>query len=568
MTPFDTDRARVDAIALHAGGGWLGLPLNTFRDLRGRIVLLHFWSGSSVDSARVAEELRSVERHFFDVLTVIGIHTPWFARERHPQTVRDAAARLRLEHPVLDDHDLVNRDAYAIRTTSTVVLIDHRGRVVGLAEGVGHVPELTAAIERLAEEADREGALIREPQPAHGLADTDMSPLGGDGELAFPAGVAADVDDAGAGRIAIADTGHDRVLLCDHAGQLTGVLEGLYRPQAVRFDGPDGLLVCETGRDTVWRMDLVSGDRRRITDRVRAPCDAVRWHGRIIVAGAAHHVLVAVDSDGGTELLAGDGTEGLRDGPAPTGAALAQPSALAVTAAGELAFLDAQSCALRVLDRPGGSVRTLVGTGMDGGGDTDGDRATARMQYPLGLAARGDDLLIADTYNGRVRRWRDGQLHTVPITGLAEPAAVAVLSSGMLLVADRSRHAVGIIEPDTAHVVTWDIGRQGPRTPVELVATTAILPAHSGLEVEMDLDLDGDELDRTGGPPVRARVTAAAEWLLGEDREWVSDDLPIRMTVPLRSGAGRLVVELRVACCGAGVGRERRAARAIDVVLT
>lgn len=570
MTPFDTERSRSDALPLHAGGGWLGVPLNTFRDLRGRFVLLHFWSASSVGSMRVAEELRGLERRFAEVLTVIGIHAPKFARERRPQAVRDAVARLRLRHPVLDDHELVNWDAYAIDRVSTLVLLDHHGRVVGDAEGSGHMDELAAAIERLVEEAEREGALDRDPRATQGLVDDDldMSPLAGDGELTFPAGVAADIDADGVRRIAIADTGRDRVLLCRPDGQLTGVLEGFYRPQGLRFDGPDALLVCETFADRVWRVDLLSGVRRLVTDRVVSPSDVVRWHGRLVVAGAAHHVLIAVDDEGVSELLAGDGTEGLRDGIAATGTTLAQPTALAVTSDGELAFLDARSSSLRVLDRPGGTVRTLVGIDLDGWGAEDGDRATASLQFPLGLAAAGDELLIADTYNGRLRVWREGRLRTVPLATFVEPTAVAALSGGFALVADRARHCVAILQVRDARVVTWDVGRPGPQTPMQLLAQTAILRAGSELEVEIDLDLDGDELDPAGGPPVHVRVTAAAEWMLGEEREWSYDELPVQVSVPLRRGAGRIIVELRVACRHGVLTRERRTARAIDVVLT
>lgn len=570
MTPFDTERPRVEALPLHAGGGWLGVPLSTFRDLRGRVVLLHFWSASSVGSARAVEELRGLERRFADVLTVIGVHSPRFAHERRPQVVRDAVARLRLQHPVLDDYELVNWDAYAIDSVPTVVLLDHQGRVVGDAEGCGHAGELADAIERLVGEAEQEGALEREPLAATGLLDEDldMSPLAGDGELTFPAGVAADVHADGVRRIAIADTGRDRVLLCRPDGQLTEVLDGYYRPQGLRFDGPDALLVCEPCADRVWRVDLASGDRRLVTDRVLSPADVVRWHGRLVVAGAAQHVLIAVDEDGATELLAGDGSEGLRDGAAPTGTSLAQPSALAVTSDGELAFLDAQSSSLRVLDRPGGTVRTLVGIDPERGGERDGDRAAAGLQHPLGLAAVGDELLIADTYNGRLRVWRDGLLTTVPLATFVEPVALAALPGGFVLVADRARHCVAALHVGEARVVTWDVGRPGPQSPAPLLAPTAILSIGSELEVELDLDLDGDELDPTGGPPVHVRVTAAAEWILGEEREWWYDDLPVQVSVPLRRGAGRIIVELRVACRHGGLTRERRTARAVDVVLT
>ncbi len=65
-------------------------------------------------------------------------------------------------------------------------------------------------------------------------------------------GAAAD----GTPLLAIADTGHDRVLVTTLDGVVLHELGGLYQPQGVRFDGPHALLVCETLRDRVWWIGL------------------------------------------------------------------------------------------------------------------------------------------------------------------------------------------------------------------------------------------------------------------------------------------------------------------------
>lgn len=561
---------RVAAPPLQTGGGWLGIPLNLARDLRGRIVLLWFFSGSSADSMLMAEELRSVQRQFAEVLTVVGIHVPCYPHERRPRATQDAVARLRLAHPVLDDHELVNWDAFAVRTTPTMLLLDPRGRIAGEAEGCGHGAELSRAIQALIEEDAADQLLDRDAKAAQDLIDRDLdvSPLAGDGELAYPSGVAAHVERGEARLLAVADTGHDRVVLCSPDGQVLRVLDGFYQPHGLAFERPETLLVCDTARHCVWRVDILSARRTLVTDRVVAPTDVVLWRDMIVVAGAAENTLVGIDGAGTAMLLAGSGRAGRDDGAALTTATLAQPRALAVTSAGELAFLDARSCTLRVLDRPGGWVRTLVGNGPEGSGHQDGDPTVARMQYPLGLAAMDDALFVADAFNGRLRAWRGDELSTVALATFAEPAALAALGDGRLLVADRSRHCVAIVDPAAARVESWDVGRVGADTPPHHAVPTVILNAGDALELQTDLDLGGDVLDHAGEAPIRIRVVAAAEWLLGEQREWTTSELPVQISIPLRHGSGRVVVEIQSACRDGDIVRERRTARPFDVVVT
>ena len=58
-----------------------------------------------------------------------------------------------------------------------------------------------------------------------------------------------------------------------------------------------------------------------------------------------------------------------------------------------------------------GRVETLVGTGLFAWGSEDGDRATARLQHPLGVAAlAGGSIAVADTFNSLLRIWESGAL--------------------------------------------------------------------------------------------------------------------------------------------------------------
>ena len=340
------ERVRVRAPELDGEGGWIGVDELSLAQLRGKVVLLDFWTLACVNCQRVVEELRGLERRFADVLVTIGVHSPKFPHEHDHGAVRAAVARHRIEHPVLDDPAMATWDAYAIRAWPTLVLIDVDGRVALTVSGEGKAVQLAAAIEELVAEADAAGTLRRGPLELD-AADAAQ----GTGELAFPGKVAIEDGATRAPRVAIADSGHDRVLICSLNGEVEIELDGLYQPQGVRFDGVGdtaALLVCETGADRVWRIPLDGrGKRELLTDQLRSPWDVIVWHGHTVIAEAGRHRLWAVDRAGELQILAGTGAEALVDGPGLE-AVLAQPSGMTLTADGDLAFLDAEASALRV----------------------------------------------------------------------------------------------------------------------------------------------------------------------------------------------------------------------------
>jgi thiol-disulfide isomerase/thioredoxin len=549
------DGARVRAPELVGAGGWVNADPLALADLRGKLVLLDFWTTGCVNCLHVAEELRALERRYADVLVVVGVHSPKFPHERGHDAVRAAVARHRIEHPVLDDPGLVTWDHYGVRAWPTLVLVDATGRVALTIAGEGHGAQLADAIDALTAEAEAAG------------------------ELAFPGKVACD---AGGQRLVVADTGHDRVLVTTLDGEVLHELGGFYQPQGVRFDGPDAVLVCETAADRVWRVALGrgvgdDGVRTLLTDRLKSPWDVVRWRGHVVIAEAGRHRLWAIDRDGEAQVIAGTGGENLVDGPA-LASLLAQPSGLAVTIDDELAFVDPEASALRVLDRPGGRVRTLVGRGLFVSGADDGDTERATLQHATGVAAAPDGaLIVADTYNGLVRVWRGEHLWTLPVEGFDEPAGIDVLPDGQFVVADTGNHRIVRVDPlgDPPRAEAVDVGGAGSGDVVgpaawvsSAVARTVIAEVSGTLDVELDLPLDGDALDGAGGAPVRVTATASAEGLLAGETSWALDALPARVAVALGTGSGRITVELRVATCDGDLCRLRRTQRAYDVILT
>jgi thiol-disulfide isomerase/thioredoxin len=559
---------RVRAPELDGEGGWIGVDDLTLAQLRGRIVLLHFWTLGCVNCQRVIEELRGLERRFADALVVVGVHSPKFPYEHQHAAVRAAVARHRVEHPVLDDRAMTTWGAYAVRGWPTLALIDAEGRVALTVSGEGHAVALAGAAEELIAEAERAGTLRR------GALELDGEPQG-TGELAFPGKISIEDGATTAPRLAIADTGHDRVLICTLGGEVLHELHGLYQPQGVRFDSVGdtaSLLVCETGADRVWRIPLDGRPRELITDRLRSPWDVLRWHGHIVIAEAGRHRLWAVDRAGELQVLAGTSAESLVDGPGLE-AVLAQPSGLAATSDGDLAFVDAETSALRVQRADGFAVETLAGAGLLAWGAEDGDGDRARLQHPLGLAlGRGGALYIADTFNNRLRVWRGAHLWTVPVEGLSEPGGLAVLPDGRILVADTGNHRIVLVDPVRARARTLNVGRPGSSdAPEDLpasVADTIVQAAGSSVTIDLDLDAGDDALDSGAGPPVRIRAVASDPALLREPTTWTSSTLPAEVSLALGHGSGRVTVELLVATCGPDACRLRRTQQAYDVLLS
>jgi thiol-disulfide isomerase/thioredoxin len=427
--------ARVRAPELR-GRGWTGTDRSlSLRSLRGRVVLLDFWTAGCVHCVHALADLRRLEDRFGDDLVVLGVHSPKFDAEAAPGAVAAAAARLGVTHPVLDDADRETWEQYAVRVWPTLVVVDPEGYVVHTATGEGHADALAEVVAATLERAAQRGTLVRGRLPYR----TGTAPA------SAPGGLAALPDGS--------------VLACDPAAGVVRHLEpdlaavrrvhaGLTAPRGVAVAG-DRLLVADAGAHRVLVLPLPggpsqvlagSGTRRRPGDPVEgpaqevplsAPWDVAVVDGAVVVATAGSHQLWRV-AEGRAQVLAGTGAEQLRDGPAER-AYLAQPSALA-PGADRLWFVDAESSALRWYRD--GRVGTAVGTGLLASGDVDGPAAEALLQHPEGVAVLPDGAVaVADTYNGAVRCYDPvADVVTTLVRGLDRPTGLAV-RDGVLLAA-------------------------------------------------------------------------------------------------------------------------------------
>jgi len=457
----------VPAPELIGHGGWIGTPGPlSLASLRGKVVLLHFWSLSCAGCEQVLDDLRRLADRHAGEIAVVSVHSPKFPHTGRHDTLVRAVDRLRIDHPVLDDPELVTWQQYGVRGWPTVVIVDPRGHVVGALPGSGTADALERVVRDVLTE--HRGALRPGPPPGRAGA-APAGPTGRTDRLSHPDKVATDRR----GRIVVADTGNDRVLVASLTGadtaRVTHVVTGLDRPHGVRLYGTD-LVVCDTGNGRLLRLDLARrpgpddpavrhGAVARLLARpgeavatgLAAPWDVVADRDRsFVVAEAAGHRLWRASLDGTSPaVVAGTGFQGLVDGRAGE-AELAQPSGLARVPGG-VAFVDAESSALRLLaDR--GRVGTVVGVGLFDWGRRDGRAGTARLQHPEGLAVAPDGrtLFVADTFNNRLCAWTGSRLVTIPVAGLDEPSGLDVLPDGRLVVADRGNHRLVVVDPVAA----------------------------------------------------------------------------------------------------------------------
>ncbi|MFH8870146.1 NHL domain-containing thioredoxin family protein [Streptomyces griseus] len=527
-------RARVRAPELIGKGGWLntGDQQYTLADLRGRIVILDFWTFCCVNCLHVLDELRELEEKHRDTVVIIGVHSPKFVHEAEHQAVVDAVERYEVHHPVLDDPELATWKQYAVRAWPTLVVIDPEGYVVAQHAGEGHAHAIEKLVEELEAEHGAKGTLRRGDGPY-------VAPEPVATHLRFP-GKALLLPDGG---LLVSDTTRHRLVELDADGETVrrhfgtgerGLRDG--GPDEARFSEPQGLAVLPDGRvavaDTVnhairaldlttgvtstlagtgrqwWQGTPTSGPAREVD--LSSPWD-VAWFGdRLWIAMAGVHQLWTYDPQSATvRAAAGTTNEGLVDGPAAE-AWFAQPSGLAVSADGERLWVaDSETSALRWVDRDE-HVHTAVGTGLFDFGHRDGAADQALLQHPIGVTALPDgSVAISDTYNHALRRYdpASGEVTTLA-TDVREPSD-AVLVDGDLVVVESARHRLTRLRlPDEA-VRVADRAHHTRR------AATEIAPGTLRLDVVFQAPA-GQKLDTRYGPSTRLLVSATPPELLAE----------------------------------------------------
>lgn len=142
--------SRVRAPELPQTVPWWNCPQPlSLKALRGRVVLLDFWTYGCINCLHTIPDMAYLHEAFGEALVIIGVHTPKFDHEGNPASVEQAIRRYGITHPVLSDADRQVWDQYAVRAWPTFVVIDPKGYVVATRSGEGQRSPLEDRIRQL-----------------------------------------------------------------------------------------------------------------------------------------------------------------------------------------------------------------------------------------------------------------------------------------------------------------------------------------------------------------------------------------------------------------------------------
>jgi thiol-disulfide isomerase/thioredoxin len=456
------------------GLAWFNVarPL-TLDDLKGRAVLLDFFTPGCINCIHMLPDEKKLEEHFGSRLVVVGIDSPKFDASKTRDGLAAFIERYDLRHPIVLDPDMQMWNAYGVQAWPTLVLLGPDGNVEKTFIGEQSYEQLAGAVE----------AALKSAPPASKLPKLPLQPIAAKTRaLAVPGGVAVS-----SLLVAIADTGHNRIVLADHAGKLVAVVGSGCEGRAdgdfahAQFKGPHGLTfhdgalyVADTDNQLIRRIDLahkrvttiagtgergfaIAGNFPAQSAVLNSPWD-VAWSGNALyVSMAGDHQVWRYDPAARTiGPWAGTGQEGLRDG-ARDDAQFAQPSGM--SAHGDTLYeTDPESSSVRAIALPGGKVTTLVGRGLFDFGMRNGSADEAQLQHAEGVAWNAGNLYIADTFNNALRKL-DLATHQVGTVAalLNRPLAVAALAPDTLLVAEGDANRIDAVHLPDGKVTTWTI---------------------------------------------------------------------------------------------------------------
>ncbi len=151
---------RVRAPEFPANYPWLNTekPLS-IESLKGRVVLLDFWTYCCINCLHVLPDLKYLEQKYKDSLTVIGVHSAKFENEKEVENIRQAILRYDIEHPVIVDSGMKVWQSYAVRAWPTLMVIDPESYVVGFVSGEGNREALDELVGKLIAEYKDKNAL-------------------------------------------------------------------------------------------------------------------------------------------------------------------------------------------------------------------------------------------------------------------------------------------------------------------------------------------------------------------------------------------------------------------------
>ncbi|XP_069166053.1 NHL repeat-containing protein 2 isoform X2 [Procambarus clarkii] len=393
---------QIPMVDFEAGLEWFNVsrPLTLARDLKGRITVLDFFTYCCVNCMHILPDLEALEK----------LHPP---------------------------NDGPN------------------GNPLFVLVGEGHGERLQLCVDSTIEHFSSSGCLTKSSVP---LAPSRQFAATGS-SLLYPGKVTVHP-----GGLVVSDSGHNRILMTDYEGNVIKVIgsgkqgfsdgsisnASFNNPQGVAYHHPDVLYIADADNHAIRQVDIVTSTVKTIagtgkqgrdleggligtSQAISSPWDICLARSLdqaedgtdnlLLVAMAGSHQIWGIFlSDGkwlkgssyskGTVVrLAGSGAEENRNTSYPTRAGFAQPSGLAIgtnSGTSVLFIADSESSSVRKMSLTDGAVKAVVGAARDpldlfAYGDIDGSGTDAKLQHPLAVAAVGEAVYVADSYNHKIK---------------------------------------------------------------------------------------------------------------------------------------------------------------------
>ncbi|KAJ7973259.1 NHL repeat-containing protein 2 [Quillaja saponaria] len=502
---------------------WLNTaPLQFRRDLKGKVVLLDFWTYCCINCMHVLPDLEFLEKKYKDMpFVVVGVHSAKFDNEKDSEAIRNAVLRYGITHPVVNDGDMYLWRELGINSWPTFAIIGPNGKLLAQIPGEGHRKDLDDLVEAALLFYGKKNILDSTPIALN--LEKDNDPRLSTSPLKFPGKLAIDVLN---NRLFISDSNHNRIVVTDLNGNFIiqigstgeeGLQDGTFdnatfnRPQGLAYNAKKNVLyVADTENHALREIDFVNekvhtlagngtkgsdyiGGGSGATQPLNSPWD-VCFHSldeKVYIAMAGQHQIWEYNTlDGVTRAFSGDGFERNLNGSSSTSTSFAQPSGISLSPdLKELYIADSESSSIRALDMKSGGSRLLAGgdpvfaENLFRFGDHDGIGSEVLLQHPLGvLCAKDGQIYITDSYNHKIKKldpasksvstlagtgkagFKDG---TAAASQLSEPSGIVEANNGRLYIADTNNSLIRYLDlnKQEAELLTLDLEGVQPPTP-------------------------------------------------------------------------------------------------------
>lgn len=480
---------------------WLNTaPLSLKKDLKGKVVVLDFWTYCCINCMHILPDLAFLEKKYKDQpMTVIGVHSAKFDNEKDSAAIRNAVLRYDVTHPVVNDGEMTMWRQLGVSSWPTLAVVSPKGRLIAMLSGEGHREDLDDLLEASLEFYGEKNLLDAKPLIPSLERDKDSRLVAS--PLKFPGKLTTDLVN---GRLFISDSNHHRIVVTDLDGNFIvnvggggeGLKDGSFetslfnRPQGVAYNAFKNVLyVADTENHALREIDLAKetvrtlagngikgsdyrGGKKGSAQVLNSPWDVAHdaEGGFVYIAMAGQHQIWRYNiADGRAEVFSGDGYERNQNGKRGKDTSYAQPSGISFTPDFKYMYLaDSESSSIRRVDMTTGGSKLLAGgdpTFSDNlfqFGDRDGVGSNAQLQHPLGVLYSSEGLVyVADSYNHKIKVLNPSTQKVTTLAGtgtagfkdgtaqegqLSEPAGIALGPDGKLYVADTNNSLIRVLD--------------------------------------------------------------------------------------------------------------------------